>query len=281
VTIALAFVAAVLLEFVALHVDVALGAGTALVVVPFVVVVLATWMLHRDQAVAIGIATVAVGHAFWLTTGDTYWGARSILDAVSRAATVAVLMVVTTVHARRSSRVAHSAHTDALTGVRSRHGFFEQMPLADGGTHLLRSGSLLYLDLDGLKAVNDRRGHQAGDELIRTFARSAASVMRGEDLLGRFGGDEFVLYLPEADELAAWSIAETLLERLRHSHPSSVSASIGIAGAPAGATLDRVIQHADRAMYEAKRNGGDRAQVFHFERTRRPELDAVGSDADS
>ncbi len=268
-TIGAMFVGAVVAEVVALHADQVLGAGTVLVLVPFVLVVLGAWYLRRDEGVALAVATVAVGHAFWLGSGETFWSGLALFDLASRAAIVTALVAATGLHRRRSHAVTRSAHTDSLTGTLSRFGFFERLPLSEDRIHLSTGGSVLYLDLDGLKAVNDRRGHKAGDELISAFARAAVTGLRAEDLIGRFGGDEFVLFLPGTDDFAAWHHAESLLERLRQVTPRPIAASIGIAAAPAGATLDRVIQHADEAMYEAKRNGGDQACLFHFERAPR------------
>jgi diguanylate cyclase (GGDEF)-like protein len=281
VAIAAVLAGAVLVEVVSLHLDLLLGAGSALTLVPFVVVVLAAWHLRRDEAIVLAAVTVVLGHAMWLTSGATYWGAPSLLDLVSRAVAATGLVVVTTSHRRRSQNVTHAARTDGLTGALSRHGFFERVPLRADGIHVATAGSVLYCDIDGLKGVNDRRGHKAGDDLIRTFADTAREVLREDDLLGRFGGDEFVVFLPHTDDFAAWHVAETLLTELRRSGPTPITVSIGIAHAPAGATLDRVVQHADQAMYDAKRRGGDHARLFHFERPSREHLERLRADADA
>lgn len=160
------------------------------------------------------------------------------------------------------------ASMDPLTGVLARSG------LSDQGQRLLsemrrhhRPLSLLLMDMDQFKAVNDSLGHEAGDRLLRHLAERARLVLRGEDVLARLGGDEFVAILPSTDGAGAGVVAERLREALHHAHmlfhgeEVPVPLSIGVAEARPDDTLDELIKRADLAMYRAKRAGGDRVEL--------------------
>ena len=125
--------------------------------------------------------------------------------------------------------------------------------------------ALMYIDLDGFKAVNDRLGHHAGDLLLQQVAGRLRDCVRETDTVARLGGDEFAIILPDLKELAIIDrIGHTLLERLQQpfeldGRTAHISASIGVALWPRdGRTPTELIHHADRAMYEAKRLGRNR-----------------------
>lgn len=154
---------------------------------------------------------------------------------------------------------------DPLTGLANRALFeeFLQGQIAMSrrtGTEL----SVMYIDLDGFKQVNDMHGHAAGDELLRWVANRIVAEVRHSDLPARLGGDEFAVVLSATDEAGARLVAEKILE-LVSSHPdhrSAVSASIGIAVYPRSAdTLDGLLRRADQAMYAAKGSGKRRVLV--------------------
>ncbi len=159
-----------------------------------------------------------------------------------------------------------AARSDPLTGLLNVRGFHE---LLRGGWALaLRHGrpvTVMYLDLDGFKAVNDRLGHDAGDALLRLTADRLRSGVRVTDLVARCGGDEFVLAFPELGKADAAQVGETLLERLHTSfreggHP--VRASVGVLTVLdcAKTSPEQAFAQADSLMYVAKRTGGDRCQ---------------------
>jgi diguanylate cyclase (GGDEF)-like protein len=118
--------------------------------------------------------------------------------------------------------------------------------------------SLLVVDLDGFKLVNDTLGHHNGDELLRLAAVRLQDSLRSHDLLARLGGDEFAVVLDGADEELAGTVAERLTASLRRPFPVAgrqlqVPGSVGIAVFPAdGTEAGELLQHADLAMYEAK-----------------------------
>jgi diguanylate cyclase (GGDEF)-like protein len=161
-------------------------------------------------------------------------------------------------------KLADLAMRDDLTGLYNRRYIMEvlarQKALADRG-HV--GFTLCYCDLDHFKRVNDRFGHQRGDDVLREFGDLAGQVVRSVDFVGRFGGEEFVLVLVDADAEEARRVAERLGEHTRGlkvdpNHPDyRLSVSVGIAEFRPGESIEDVIQRADRALYRAKSSGRD------------------------
>ena len=159
--------------------------------------------------------------------------------------------------------------TDALTGLGNRKLFDLMAPRAIQMFSLARQPvTLLMIDLDKLKLVNDLYGHQAGDGAITGLAGALSKVfLRQSDVLCRVGGDEFAVLLPNTD----WKMAQTLARRLQEQigtmsppHPSmefKVGASIGVAQLEPQEELDEWIERADKALYKAKQNGRDRVCI--------------------
>lgn len=169
---------------------------------------------------------------------------------------------------RRAEReLEFRADHDPLTGLPNRHCL--QRELQGATTHAARrndSVAVLYIDLDGFKAVNDRGGHDAGDRVLREVAQRLLLGVRQGDLVARIGGDEFVVLLPGCGRADASQIAEGLRAGLRHPFPApdagvQVDASIGIACFPAdGRTPEALLAHADRAMYAIRRERARQGQ---------------------
>ena len=152
---------------------------------------------------------------------------------------------------------------DPLTGLLNRRGLEADAPaVLSAGAQSGLPCSLLFLDLDGLKQVNDSLGHEGGDYLLSEFAARVHACTRGPDLFARVGGDEFVLLLPETElrgaQDVAFRIISTLREPIRIGSSTTVcGVSIGIAQQPRhGSELKDLLQAADRAMYAAKARGG-------------------------
>ena len=164
---------------------------------------------------------------------------------------------------RRNALLAALAESDELTGAKNRRHFLEALDRQFARAR--RDGSplsLLMLDIDQFKAYNDSFGHPAGDDVLRTVARLLREHLRGEDVVARIGGEEFVALLPEIEAEAARAVCERIGSLLR-SHPwrlRPVTASLGVStasdatGGPAS-----LIEEADRALYASKRRGRDRA----------------------
>jgi diguanylate cyclase (GGDEF)-like protein len=178
-----------------------------------------------------------------------------------------------------AERMARLAQYDALTDLPNR------VLLQDRAAHALalarresRSLAVMYLDLDGFKQVNDRLGHDAGDQLLVLFARRLVAAMRQSDTVCRQGGDEFVLLLPGLDgrrQLSA--VAGKVLAVCREpfvvrGEALQIGLSAGIALFPEhGATYEELARHADTAMYAAKRAGRMQVRCYAGP-VREPEL---------
>jgi diguanylate cyclase (GGDEF)-like protein len=167
---------------------------------------------------------------------------------------------------RQADRLKALSETDALTGLANRRALRRR--LTDDLRRARRYGSpvsLLLVDVDGLKRINDERGHSAGDRVIRRVADAITATLREADLGSRWGGDEFAILLPNTSGDAARHSAERLAAHLRwrrgtDAHP--VSVSVGIATFDPAQDLhvdpEELAHRADGAMYGAKRAGRDR-----------------------
>jgi diguanylate cyclase (GGDEF)-like protein len=161
------------------------------------------------------------------------------------------------------------AHRDALTGLFNRHHLSDIMDrelarCARDGQPL----SLLMIDVDHFKQINDQFGHQVGDDVLRETARLLAERTRDSDMLFRYGGEEFLLLLVAADALVAKAVAEELRQRYalspltRVGSPVMATLSIGVATfADHGTSFESLVQAADQALYRAKRAGRNRVEI--------------------
>ena len=156
----------------------------------------------------------------------------------------------------------HRSVTDPLTGLFNRYHF--EATLKREVARCLRYQSrlsLLLLDVDQLKAVNDRWGHQAGDQMLVRVAGAIRDSLRGSDIASRYGGDEFAVILPDTDARAARVVAERMCDKVGASDASiKVTVSGGLAElslAATGPAEARLIAAADRALYLAKGRGGN------------------------
>lgn len=146
------------------------------------------------------------------------------------------------------------ATRDALTGVFNRARFELELTRhqeRDPGSG--EEAAVLLIDLDGLKKINDRAGHRAGDEYLKSVADTISRHLRLSDIFARIGGDEFAALLPRTSAAAARRLADTLVEQVRANTAGNVS--IGIAMLD-GAHPDHALERADEAMYHAKKQGG-------------------------
>lgn len=177
---------------------------------------------------------------------------------------------------RAEARIAHMAHHDALTGLPNRVLFRDH--LADAVVRQARSGEaalLFCLDLDKFKIVNDTLGHAVGDALLTAAATRLAGCLRSEDIVARFGGDEFAILVRRADSPALLQgLTARILEELARpfrldDQDCHIGTSIGVAFLPQdGSDPETLLRNADLALYRAKADGGGTFRCFE------PEMDA-------
>jgi diguanylate cyclase (GGDEF)-like protein len=166
-------------------------------------------------------------------------------------------------HARRLADI------DALTGLYNRRGWTDRVLALDEELRRERqSFSVLFLDLDRFKELNDRLGHAAGDAALRTLAEIMREELREQDVIGRYGGEEFVVALPGADRAHAARVAERIrlqLQELATADPAEAlrTVSIGVATLHDGETTTALLKRADAAMYAAKAAGRNRVVHAH------------------
>jgi diguanylate cyclase (GGDEF)-like protein len=170
------------------------------------------------------------------------------------------------------------AAIDWLTGIYNRR-HFETLARAELARcqRYMRPLSILMIDIDHFKAVNDQLGHAAGDRVLQTVAAVCRSAKRDSDIVARVGGEEFAVMLPETTEPAALQFAERLRQQVRDCSPTidgeklDVAVSIGIAAATLSTSgIDSLLRRADQALYEAKPTGRDRVVVSRVHDPARP-----------
>jgi len=160
-------------------------------------------------------------------------------------------------------RIQHLATHDSLTNLPNRAMFNELLDIAVQTAHRHAAGlSVLFIDLDGFKVINDSLGHEAGDQLLRRVGDRLKQLLRGSDVVARFGGDEFVVLLQEiADVKPIANVARKILSTIAEpvdlmGHTHQVTASIGISFYPTdGSDGSTLLKHADAAMYVVKDQG--------------------------
>jgi diguanylate cyclase (GGDEF)-like protein len=168
-------------------------------------------------------------------------------------------------NARLYAKSEHMARVDSLTGLLNRRSLDEILP-SEIGRHSRYGGvfSLMVLDLDSFKALNDNYGHLAGDELLRQVGIIMSNAIRESDRAFRYGGDEFAILLPQTTIEAATKVAERIRQQtyaMMEIGTKPISVSLGLASWPAdGVVANDIIAAADVALYQAKRAGGNRTQ---------------------
>jgi diguanylate cyclase (GGDEF)-like protein len=236
----------------------------------------AVWSTANDGSLVLACPSAAAGKGnghhglvLWRAAGGRDWD----VDDRGLASSATVIIRVILDHDAMQQEMARQARTDPLTGLLNRRAFMDEM-----GRRIERlerdslPGTLMFVDLDNFKELNDRYGHDVGDEALCTMARVLRDAVRPADLVARFGGDEFAMWLDGADDLTAAERAERLgieAPRLLHTvHGAADSAlgmSIGIATRVPGKGegVESLLQRADRAMYDVKRHGRGHWRVSH------------------
>lgn len=169
---------------------------------------------------------------------------------------------------RDQQRLASLAMRDQLTGLYNRRGLLSHLnQWLSWSQRYNRPVSVVLIDIDRFKNINDNWGHAVGDQALRAVAEAIETATRASDVVGRFGGDEFLVLAPENDEVELVALMERIVTAVRTSplhvsgHDVFATVSVGGSCAPGGAlvTSEALIAAADRSMYEAKATGRDRA----------------------
>jgi diguanylate cyclase (GGDEF)-like protein len=160
------------------------------------------------------------------------------------------------------------ARVDGLTGIYNRRYFFELATREFSATiRYQRPLTIILFDIDDFKLVNDNFGHAYGDTILIQIAQIAIAQVRDVDVLARYGGDEFIILLPETDSEHAFIIAERIRESVASTNvgPFIITLSIGVAEtvhAPQDQLVEDIIRRADKALYLAKQKGRNNTVIF-------------------
>lgn len=174
------------------------------------------------------------------------------------------------------ARLLHIANTDELTSIPNRRQLMERLGIEFRRSNRYQSPlSLLMLDIDHFKKVNDQYGHAVGDEVLRVLAKTCQGLLRETDMAGRLGGEEFAVILPQADQLQAVQVAERMLTtlaalelKLADQQILRFTVSIGVATlTEQDRTADALLSRADHCLYYAKQNGRNQVSTIEAELT--------------
>jgi diguanylate cyclase (GGDEF)-like protein len=217
----------------------------------------------EDEGERLVVPLIAAGERFGTLelVGDSFSNEQRM-----NAASLAAHAVVALENARLHGMVERQALVDGLTGLANRRAASDALHAEAARAKRLETPLTVVLaDLDGFKAVNDVHGHAVGDEVLRVFADVLRETLRESDVAGRWGGEEFLLLLPGADEAGAAQLADRVRIALAARDIASapglrVTASFGVAEYTGQANTEELVDAADSALYRAKRAGRDRVE---------------------
>jgi diguanylate cyclase (GGDEF)-like protein len=241
-------------------VDIITGNEMAFSLFYLIPVMLVTWFSGRNQGIIICLVAAIIWYCADIISGQVYsqpaigyWNA-----AVRFGFFVLVTLLLPTLKALESER--EFARIDYLTGIANRRHFFELLNIElERSQRYKHPFTLAYIDLDGFKLVNDKYGHQTGDDVLCKIVTRTKSHLRKTDMMARLGGDEFILLLPETDQDTAQvsipRIQSALLDEMKQ-HQWSVTFSMGALTYQSGEiSADELVNKADDLMYSVKKSG--------------------------
>lgn len=221
----------------------------------------------RSRISRLPYLAIAVGYALLLGVGGAQ-GSIGLAGLIVGAGVLTAIVMARQVsvageNARLLDELHRLATTDVLTGVRNRGAFLSvaEELFARGKSAGRGAGAALMIDVDHFKTINDTHGHAAGDAVLYAVAETCRAQLRNSDLLGRYGGDELVAFLPDASLDDALRVAERMTERIAgapivtNSGVANVTLSIGVADGVSAADLTELLALADRGLYRAKHDG--------------------------
>ena len=212
-------------------------------------------LLYKDSAISLMLAQVG-------------WNPAQLIMVEQLIMTPLIgLSVLLLINETQFTQLKVLAEEDALTGTFNRRAFMLALERACGLAQMTeRPLSILVMDVDHFKSINDQYGHNAGDEALRKISTLLTASLRRGDVLGRIGGEEFAIFLPDTDHAAALGIAERIRAAICASPLSfgavtmTCSVSIGVSVFTASASLDEALRKGDQAMYLAKSKGRNRIE---------------------
>jgi diguanylate cyclase (GGDEF)-like protein len=230
-------------------------------ILTYALVYFATW---EASVASFGVLFVRCGYMFLIAVGTGHL-AR---EERTRAQQVQVIEKLNAENAKLMSRNERAARIDRVTGLLNR-AHLEKLALRELRKARSSDGyvSILFCDMDRLKRINDELGHDAGDRILRDVAKAMKQCLRGSEVIGRYGGDEFVVVLPNLARETAFERGEQLIEAVltvnrRLTEDLHIGLSVGVATCPFDATeFNMLVKLADQAMYLAKREGGSRVRT--------------------
>ena len=232
---------------------------------------LAAWYVSRKAGAVISVVSAFAWYlADTLARTEPY--SRSFIPAWNAGTRLMTFFAVTALLAtlrEAIERESMQARIDHLTGAANTRAFYEAAEIEISRLRrYARPFSIVFLDVDGLKQVNDSHGHSSGDKVLKATVSSLRRSIRLGDTVARLGGDEFALLLADADSHAAEVVSARAREALRHTPGQQyrVTFSIGVLTCLSAPTsVDELIENADNLMYEAKRSGKDRIRIAAYE----------------
>ncbi len=239
---------------------------------------LSTWVAGRWA----GIATATVSTFLWLAvdfaTGHPYRDSLSPFWNATMRFGIFALVAQLVMFLKNMIEVERTlSRTDYLTGISNRRAFMETLGRESiRSTRFQHAFSLVYIDIDDFKKLNDNEGHKSGDEALCVIAETLSRSLRKVDLVGRIGGDEFAILLPECGRDAASEVVSRCIgacsQKIRARHwPIGLSVGVGIFNR-GNRTVDELLACVDTVMYQIKCSGKNRIRYVSFE-----EQDAVPS----
>jgi len=227
----------------------------------------------RDKWIAITIEKVTDYTLLWLTLlvlgtvliVSLYWNRRLVQANKKIRDTLTDLHDVQAQLEDQNRVFKRQSITDALTGIYNRLKLVEDLSYAIKRSKLTKSEfSIILLDIDNFKLVNDRFGHLVGDELLKAFSSLLVSSIRKSDIVGRWGGEEFLIICPVTDLQGCENLAEQIRKRIaehKFAEKRVLNASLGVAVHQQYENADTMIARVDKALYRAKKNGRNRVEV--------------------
>ena len=241
-------------------IDYEIGPGLSLFLPYLFPVALASWTLGTSEGLLVSFVCSAIWNITNFPANQNFIDLLPVGKSIERLGILIIFsLLISEVHTLLKNEKRLS-RTDYLTGIPNRRALYETVALEMKRlARTMRPFTLIYMDLDDFKIINDSAGHPAGDVVLTEIATILKLQLRGIDTVARMGGDEFVAILPETNELAARKVAprlqSSLLEDMQEHH-WSVTFSIGVLTfLSAPANTDEMIKRADRLMYSAKKEG--------------------------